>query len=422
MINVPSGTIRGVLLRSVVAGVLAVAPTPAFPWQAGIRAAAGVWTDSIPADAGYAQYPVSALLSAGGKVPSTDARLYAEGWVANHAFFAADKTAILREAYAEIPIAGSTLRIGRQIVPWGRADQINPTDSLVSRNWQWRTTTDDDQRFGNDGLEGVVPLGAVVISAVWMPFLQTTRLPYIDGLQDVPYSAIGGRSNAGLRVDRVGDQADWSVSYYQGADVSPSLSASLTALFPRLAWQNYRIARLGGDFAAGVGAYTVRGELAYTWILDRMAATATALPGQKADYLKLVVGGERDFGEGLNVNVQLVAQHLFGGPEVPPPPILPLQRLILATQALVNQQPETDLYGLALRVQQRAFDDALRFEVSGLAYSAGQGSLARLRIDYKFDDALSIAGGGNRYFGASDSIFGALKPNNTWFFQVQYSM
>ena len=99
-----------------------------------------------------------------------------------------------------------------------------------------------------------------------------------------------------------------------------------------------------------------------------------------------------------------------------------LAPLILATQALVNQQPVTDLYGLAYRVQQRAFDDALRVELSGLAYSAGQGSLARLRITYQVDDALSLIAGGNRYFGAPDGILGALKPNNTWFVQLQYSM
>ena len=61
-------------------------------------------------------------------------------------------------------------------------------------------------------------------------------------------------------------------------------------------------------------------------------------------------------------------------------------------------------------------------ELSGLAYSAGQGGLLRLRIAYRFDDSLAVVGGANRYYGATDSILGALKPNNTWFVQVQYAM
>jgi len=422
MIKLPSDVFGGLLLRGAVLGALAIAATQSLAWQAGVRANAGVWTDDVPVDASGVQYPLSALLSAGGTLTATDARLYAEGWVGNHAFFAADKSAALREAYAEIPLADGTLRIGRQILPWGRADQINPTDSFVSRNWQWRAPASDDQRFGNDGIEGIVRLGAVAVSGVWMPYMQTTRLPFIDGLQNVAYAAIDGRDNAGLRVDRVGDQVDWGVSFYQGVDLSPSLGASLTALIPRLVWQNDRIQRLGADFAVGLGESTVRGELAYTRIQDRIAPTASSLPGQKADYLKAVLGGDRDLGEGVNVNIQVVVQHLYGSAELPPAPIGPVQRRILATQALVNQQPVTDLYGLAYRVQQRAFNDALRLELSGLAYSAGQGSLVRLRVAYQFDDSLAVVGGANWYRGATDSILGALKPNNTWFMQVQYSL
>lgn len=422
MIKLPSNMIEGSLLRGAILAAMAIAATPSLAWQAGVRASAGVWTDDVPVDASGVQYPLAALVSAGGSLSPTEVRLHAEAWVGNRAFFAADKSAALREAYAEIPLAGGTLRIGRQILPWGRADEINPTDSFVSRNWQWRTPASDDQRFGNDGIEGVVPLGTFAVSGVWMPHMQTTRLPFIDGLQNVAYSTIDGRNNVGLRVDRMGDQVDWGVSYYQGVDLSPSLSASLAALIPRLGWQNYRIQRLGGDFAMGVGRSTVRGELAYTRIEDRIAPTASTLPGQKADYLKAVMGADRDIGEGVNVNIQLVVQHLYGSPELPPPPIRGVQQLILATQALVNQQPVTDLYGLAYRVRQHAFDDALRLELSGLAYSAGQGGLLRLRIAYQFDDSLAVVGGANRYYGATDGILGALKPNNTWFVQVQYAM
>ncbi len=402
--------------------MLAIATVPSFAWQAGVRASAGVWTDGIDADTRGVQVVAAALVSIGGRLEAMDTRLYAEGWVADHAFFATNKAAALREAFAEVPVGRAVVRIGRQILPWGRADQINPTDSLVSRDWQWRTPATDDQRFGNDGVEGVVPLGPVTLSGVWMPHMQTTRLPYIDGLQGVPYAAIDGRDNVGVRVDGTGERVDWGVSYYQGVDLSPSLSANLSSFVPRLGWQNYRIRRFGADVAAALGEATIRGEIAYTTIRDRVVPTSDELPGQRADYLKAVVGGDRSIGDGLDVNVQVVMQHVYGSAAAPPPPVRPVQRLILATQALVNQQPVTNLCGFAYRLQQRWLDDAWRVEVSGLAYAAGQGSTLRVRIEYRFDDALLMSAGGNTYFGAGDSILGALKPNNAWFVQMQYTM
>jgi hypothetical protein len=410
-------------LRKALIGTLAMMiPTLALAWQAGMRASAGAWSDHHAPDATEVQYPLSALLSGNGKLFSTQTRFQGEVWLGNHAFFAADKVAALREANVEIPVAGGFLRLGRQILPWGRADQINPTDSLVSRNWQWRTATDDEQRIGNDGVEAVLPMRAYTISGVWLASMRSTRLPFINGLQSVSYSAIDRRSNLGVRIDRTGERIDWGVSLFQGADVSPSLSASFIAIIPQLFWRNYAIRRVGGDFAANLGKATVRGEIAYTNTVNDTVPTPTSLPGQKADYLKIVLGGDRDLSDGLNVNLQWVGQHLYGNAATGPPAVGAAQQLILTAQALVNQQPVLNLNGLAFRVQQRACNDMLRLELSGLAYSSGQGSLVRVRVTYQFDDSLAAVLGANRYFGPADGIMGALKPNNTWFVQLQYSI
>ena len=42
-----------------------------------------------------------------------------------------DVTGELREAYVDVRLGRLDLRLGRQIVAWGRADGVNPTDNLT---------------------------------------------------------------------------------------------------------------------------------------------------------------------------------------------------------------------------------------------------------------------------------------------------
>src|SRR6188768_2752056 len=54
------------------------------------------------------------------------------------------------EAFATIHFAKADLRLGRQIVAWGRADGINPTDNLSPRDFVVLLPFEDDQRVGTN--------------------------------------------------------------------------------------------------------------------------------------------------------------------------------------------------------------------------------------------------------------------------------
>jgi hypothetical protein len=250
--------------------------------------------------------------------------------------------------------------------------------------------------------------------------MQLSRLPVMGALEKIPHSSIREHGNVGVRFDRPGRDIDWSVSYYRGADLSPSLRARLDGSVLQLDWRSYNIQRIGADFAAPLGQSTVRGEIAYSHTLDRPAPEPTMLPGSKLDYVRAVIGAERQFRTGSNLNLQVVAQHVFG--HSPPVPTgLPQAQLLASAQSLVNQQSVKDLVGLAFRAQQRALDDKLTLELSGLAYARGQGTAARARVTYQLNDSASIMLGRNQYFGPSDGILGALKRNNASFVQLRYS-
>ena len=59
----------------------------------------------------------------------------------------------VREGYWEQGVGALSLRIGRQIIAWGRADRINPTDVLSPRDFRLLSGDDDDQRNGIDAIQ-----------------------------------------------------------------------------------------------------------------------------------------------------------------------------------------------------------------------------------------------------------------------------
>ena len=79
-----------------------------------------------------------------------DLSLVARGWVRNdESFRASGGSAKLQEGYLKFSAGKADYRIGKQIIVWGRADRLNPTDNLTPRNFTLLTPEDDDQRIGS---------------------------------------------------------------------------------------------------------------------------------------------------------------------------------------------------------------------------------------------------------------------------------
>lgn len=401
-------------------------PALAEGLDATVHLDAGVWgyqSSQQPQDT--TSVPVSASVLARGRWPDEHLRAVLDARVGDSAAFGDRHYGVVREAYVEGDGDLLTVRVGQMLLPWGRADSINPTDSLVSRNYQWRTPSEEEQKFGNAGMRVQVPVGDYTASAVWLPFMQSSVLPYLPVLADVAPPEAGYVSftgNGGVRLDHTGEPFDWGLSYYQGLDVSPSLSAHLTLPRTPFAWYNGRIQRVGADFAAGLGATTMRGEIAYTNERASGPTGPAVLSGDKNDSIRAVLGFDYGFAPEANLNLQAVYQHVIGGPPAPEGPVPPTITRIVALQNLLNLQPVTDLYGLAFRASQRYFNDTLTLEVSGQAYAEGQGGTVRPRAAYQLTDALSVQVGANWYFGGSTGLFGAQKANNVVFGQVRYAL
>ncbi len=111
----------------------------------------------------------SAWLKAGPSLGS-NASVLVEGWVRNdHSFSKGQSQGELREGYLNYTAGDADLRIGKQIIVWGRADGINPTDNLSPRNYTLLVPENDDQRMGARAAKVNYHVADATVTAVWLP-------------------------------------------------------------------------------------------------------------------------------------------------------------------------------------------------------------------------------------------------------------
>ena len=59
-----------------------------------------------------------------------------------------NEVARVREAYLDGRVGALDFRLGKQIIAWGRADRLNPTDNLTPRDARLLAADIDEDRFG----------------------------------------------------------------------------------------------------------------------------------------------------------------------------------------------------------------------------------------------------------------------------------
>ena len=136
----------------------------------------------------------------------------------------------LREAYVNAYLGPFDLRLGKQIIVWGRADALNPTNNLTPVDFRIRSPLEDDIRLGNVGARAFLRLAPVRLEGVWMPVYLATELPTVG----LPRSCRSARPmfpsldlRNGLVAGRVHLELaafEMSVSYLHGFAPLPGLT------------------------------------------------------------------------------------------------------------------------------------------------------------------------------------------------------
>src|SRR6266849_10483866 len=119
----------------------------------------------------------------------------------------------LLEAYITAHFGQADLRIGKQIIAWGRADGINPTDNLTPRNYRVLLPLEEDQRFGTTSARLDTYLSQALTLTVFVsPYFEPDRFPLpTTGLavETQKPSLTLSSTEGGIRLNEVSGDFDW---------------------------------------------------------------------------------------------------------------------------------------------------------------------------------------------------------------------
>lgn len=376
------------------------------------------WSSSRELD-GRENLPVAALWMHGRWDPHPAASLYVDGWVRNDDLFIAEETSgKFREGYLDLRFGAFDIRLGRQIIAWGRADQINPTDNLTPRNFTLLVPEDADERFGTTGAKVVYHVAGLSLTGVVLPTFE----PHVIPLQRPPtgstlHERLPGDpvTQGAFKIEQTGGRVDWSLSYFDGFDLFPDLGIdTVRPTGVDLLLRHHRIRVAGADAAAALGPYTVRGEVAYTFTEHERAGDQV-----KSPFLFLVLGADRTLPGGVYVNIQYVLRVVarFQDPFAVADPSV---RRVAIEQASINDQLDEAKHALAVRLSKTWLNETLVTEITSIISPARAEFVLRPKVKYAVTDRLKLTAGADVFRGETPSFFGRLRDTSTAYVEVRW--
>lgn len=322
----------------------------------------------------------------------------------------------LLEAYATIHFDRVDLRIGRQVVAWGRADGINPTDNLTPRDYSVLLPFDEDQRFGATAAKLEIYLSRqLTLTAFSTPFFTPSVFPLpANGtvVEKRPPRTPSDGSGA-LKLSSSGDQLDWSISYYHGRNLLPTVLPTASQFELRYDHSNI----LGADAAHNFGRFGFRTEVAYS----QPAGVTNPDPNTRNSRLFWVGGVDRTLLQSLNINLQLFAHWM---PEYRDPSVITAEwtRAAAMENAIIAGQESRFSTGTTFRISNQWLHDTLQAEIFGAANFTHGDRFLRPLVTYAFNDHLKGTLGGEIYRGGRTTPYGLFEPNTGAFLELRYGL
>lgn len=332
----------------------------------------------------------------------------------------------LREAYLNLYLGPLDLRLGHQIIVWGRADAINPTNTLTPLDLRVRSPDEDDLRRANLALRAQLHLAPIRWEVVWVPLYAPSRFPEFSPQSPVPgvSVALGAEQNPdaavengalGTRLHLILPAVEGSISYTIGHAPFPGLTLQRLDLGPppavTIAFAAYRQQVVGADFSTALYGFGLRGEVAWRSPFGFEGGEEVPRPD-----LQWVIGLDRELFGQLRIILQYQGRLVLRWDETPGFGVEeddPLRRLALAELARANQalhnQLEQHQHGLTLRLGWSLLHETLRLELLALANFSSEELLVRPKVSYALADALWLSAGGEIYLGAEESLFGQVE-------------
>jgi len=337
-----------------------------------------------------------------------------------------DKTGFeLREAYVEYVSDNWDLRVGRQIIVWGKADGLQITDLISPLDMTEFLARDyDDIRTPVEALKFRLLGEKTNFELVWVPVFKPAALPEGDNpwalTPDTPALTSSPNSQV-VTLDpmkpakKLGNSEFFTrVSFYlSGIDLAFSgfytwddFGVSYWNLYSRdgyeileLQQQYHRVGGFGAEFSLPLGQVVLRGESAF-YIRKRFESVAENQPLVKRNAIDSLLGLDWYPGNGWTLSGQLV------------------DKIILDHQKTIYNDAHTWL--MTLHVSKKLMRETLN--LSNMLYLGFNDwdLFNRFMVDYALIDSLHLIVGFDLFLGNSGD-FGQYKDNSEFFFKAKYS-
>lgn len=193
----------------------------------------------------------------------------------------------LREAWIELYLGPLDLNIGQQIIAWGRADGINPTDNLSVKGFSSFYVNEDDIRLSNFTTTAKLYLSPLIIETIVIP---KYKYPDIsvgsftdEEINDVTYAC---------KLTLESTFFEGSISWFDGRVPE----SGIKDFFTRTAAEQKVI---GADFVFTFSNAAIRGESAYS--ITNGYNDEIYIPNPEVEY---VIGIDSEINQSISLAIQ----------------------------------------------------------------------------------------------------------------------
>lgn len=321
----------------------------------------------------------------------------------------------LREAYINTYLGNFDLRMGQQIVVWGRADGFNPTNNITPQDMTTRSSVEDDRRLGNFLFRSTFNFQPLRLELIWVPQYRPSVLPTM--LFPFPQSVTLGEADnpaAELKNGAIAAKLDLglsavegSISYFRGYMPLPGVflhpdSIHLAGGFrATVVNKPYQMHVYGSDFSTTISSFGVRGEVAYRQPLqDYEDPLNTHVPRPDLQY---VLGVDKTMGD-FSIILQYIGRTVFDFAEIDSTG-LPTDQLYL-TNRMITGQLDAASHAVFIRPALALMHETLDVELLAYYNITTEEMLLRPLATYDITDAMTFRLGADLYSGPDNTLFG----------------
>lgn len=329
----------------------------------------------------------------------------------------------VREAYISLYLGNFDFIIGDQILVWGRADGINPTNNITPMNSEIRATDDDDLRDSNFLIRAIYNRNPLKLEGIWIPEYKASKTasggePFIDdavfGEKNEPDSSLDNGAYA-FKIHFEFPSFDGSFSYFNGFDVNPGMDCNITDVegsppHTELFQSSYRTHVIGADFSTTIGSFGLRGEFAYKRATDTYR-DKRFVPNPEIHYVFGIDGEKDDF----SIIVQYIGKYIdaFEQLTTPETPVEQIRNSVSLYNRIVSSQLKRITHSISMRPKLMLLNEILTMETLFFYNTTTEETYLNPKCTYDVVDDLKLIIGGEFYWGPEKTLYGMMEDQQS---------